>query len=151
MSPAPAHVLEKVAGENLEYTIKRASAVSFDSSLVVLAPSPGRGNGLFLAKDVPADCAVISGMAIEISAAEYPLFDESNASNYAFEHPRDEKAALLVLGLPSFLNHSKTPNCRYNWDYYEGIGWVLSMISLRPLTAGTELTFDYECSWFDVV
>jgi hypothetical protein len=133
----PATVLRTVTDENLEYTVKKSSRVDINSSLVYIAPSLGRG--------------IASGPGIEIAPTEWEAFDKTNPSNYAFEHPRDVNAAILVLGLPSILNHSRTPNCRYQWDYHEGICWVLNMITLSDLKADTELTFDYECSWFDVV
>lgn len=147
----PATVLRTVTDENLEYTVKKSSRVDINSSLVYIAPSLGRGNGLFLAKDVPAGTIIASGPGIEIAPEEWEAFDKTNPSNYAFEHPRDVNAAILVLGLPSILNHNRTPNCRYQWDHHEGICWVLNMITLSDLKADTELTFDYECSWFDVV
>jgi SET domain len=125
------------------------TATNFNNSLVCVSLSGKRGRGIFAVSDTAANSLLCSSPCLEIPQSEIVVLWDINPGSYIFQHPLHEDMGMLAFGLTSIVNHSATPNCRVGWRHDPQIGWILDIISLVDMTAGTELTFDYEGVWFD--
>jgi len=112
-----------------------------------------KGYGAFAAKDIPANTFVVEYVGDVIDKAEVArrkkLYQESgNPHFYLMEvGPNVTIDAGMAGGLARFLNHSCDPNCMtQKWQV--GQETRVAMFSTRDITAGEELSYDYQWSHF---
>ena len=99
------------------------------------APSKIHGYGVFASRKIAKDEV--------IAVWDGPYADKLPDDDYASYYLRVPSGRWLVgFGgdyAESFINHSKTPNTYVKWK-----GDVASLIALRDIKQGEEVTFDYE-------
>lgn len=108
------------------------------------------GRGLFALVPIAAGTLIDRACSIEIDAEQtVPLDAMQPLGDFYFEHPADKRAGLMALGLMSLCNHADDPNADIRWQWQPDIGWIASLVSLRPIAAGEEITYRYKCAlWF---
>ncbi|GAB4156199.1 MAG: hypothetical protein Tsb0016_27710 [Sphingomonadales bacterium] len=112
---------------------------------------PGKGRGIIALADLAADAVLDVAATVALDGQACALLEQTPAGQYYFAHPADPDQGLLVLGLPSLLNHSDTPNVTVAWSHDPALGWLAITKTLRPVRKGEELTRQYACPpWFAV-
>ncbi|RME65049.1 MAG: SET domain-containing protein-lysine N-methyltransferase [Alphaproteobacteria bacterium] len=118
---------------------------------IALDAIAGKGRGIVARVDLAASETVDVAATIDLDAADCAALDGTPAGEYYFAHPTCEERGLLVLGIPSLLNHSDFPNVRVDWRFDPTLGWLAATTTLRPVKAGEELLRTYACApWFRV-
>jgi SET domain-containing protein len=116
------------------------------AELVIVRESPGKGRGVFAARDIPAGTVVSVAHAIPFptdALAGTPL------EHHAFDYEQDDQDC-IVLGVQQLMNHADAPNCRCAWEVANGGQRMHKVSTVRNVKAGEELTFDYEVPlWFN--
>jgi SET domain-containing protein len=78
------------------------------------------------------------------------LLDRTILHDYYFQWddgPENEGRGAVALGLVSLCNHSRQPNARAQRNPARH---TLDLVALSPITAGDEITIDYDCAlWFE--
>jgi hypothetical protein len=114
-----------------------------DEEAFVVRPSPAHGLGVFATRDVLAGTRVAEYTGDRISHAQ---------AAERYDDERDEQVHTLLFtvdrttvidgatgdGIARYVNHSCEPNC----DAFLEDGRIY-LETIRPVAAGTELTFDY--------
>jgi hypothetical protein len=103
--------------------------------LLVCRPSTLHGRGIFATTAVRTGQVVDSGPVLLIDDDE---ISETLIGWYVFSYDDDRSA--LCLGHASMLNHSTNPNAEVHFDE-EGPSY--SVIAVRAIPAGAEITIDY--------
>lgn len=112
---------------------------------------PGKGRGIVALADLAADAVLDVAATVALDGQACALLEQTPAGQYYFAHPADPDQGLLVLGLPSLLNHADTPNVRVDWHFDAALGWLAITRTLHPIRKGEELTRTYACPpWFPV-
>lgn len=112
--------------------------------------SPGRGRGLFAFQAIPAGALIERACTIPIAAEQCSVLDGLQPlGDFYFQHPEDDAAGLLVLGLASLCNHADPANAEVLFVPGGGLGWLADLIALRAIREGEEITYRYRCPlWF---
>jgi SET domain-containing protein len=105
-----------------------------------IAPSEGRGNGMFTAHDLEKGDTIEVCPYISIPAKELKVIHETVFHDYYFLMPDDEKAACLILGYGSIYNHNSKPNAEVIFDL---LNERIEFQSMRDIEAGEEIFIDY--------
>jgi SET domain-containing protein len=118
-----------------------------------LAPSPIHGVGVFALKDIPPNTIVfrldIEWVKIPISflnrvnseiAALYKQFLRQDIESETIYVPQ---TGFSSIGINFYLNHSTTPNCKYDIESN-------FIISKDQIYSGQELTYDYRVHGYRV-
>lgn len=113
--------------------------------LVELRQIDGMGRGVIAKKAIPAGKVLGRAETIEISPADDALIEKSIVYNYVWQHRSKSDWSLLPFGWISFLNHSRTPNCRAVW-FEADTGWVIELVTARAIEPGEQLFIDYGCT-----
>lgn len=112
-----------------------------------LLQTPDRGWGVFTRDALPAELVVEDAVVLPMSAADRIHLDQTSLHDYIFEwHPEGVPGCCLALGWLSLFNHSYTANCEYAMDYEAA---TMRIETVRPVTAGEELTINYNGDWND--
>jgi len=107
--------------------------VTTHSDLVVAGPSPVHGTGVY------ARCAIEAGR--HIGRYEGTPTDQDGTYVLWVAENGDDWEGIEGTGVLRYLNHSRTPNTRFDGaDLY----------AERDIEAGEELYFDYGEDWADV-
>jgi len=102
--------------------------------LVETRDSPTHGTGVFALQDIPR-CTLIGtyhGSPTAVDGTHVLWIDEGDGDGFR---------GIDGIGVLRFLNHSRTPNV-----WFDG----RDLYSLRNVSAGEELFFDYGEHWTDV-
>ena len=84
---------------------------------------------------------------IVMAPADRPHLDKTLLHDYIFEwNPNDEKACCMALGWIPIYNHSFSSNCEYEMDYE---AQIMRIHTVREISAGEELTINYNGDWND--
>lgn len=130
-----------MSAKNLSHNL--ATLDEIDSHIAVR--SAGRmGRGIFAAKSITAGRLLGDFFSVEIDPIESTALLHTPVNWYVWEHRLNPQASLLPMGWISFLNHSRSPNCRVIWQQTQ-IGWKAEVWSTRPITSGEQLFIDYGC------
>jgi uncharacterized protein len=109
------------------------------------ADSPGKGRGVFTTLTLEADKVVECSPVIVMDAEARKLLDQTLLHDYIFEWQAEGRNdCCLALGYLSVYNHSFTSNCEYFMDYDTN---TMSIKTIRPISAGEELTINYNGDW----
>ncbi len=114
----------------------------FLSPSIAVRTIPGKGRGVvatdWIAPGETVECSpILICPAGAIPETGHPL------SDYVFGYGED---LAVGLGYASLYNHSRNPNCRWEFD---DVLPVIRIIALREIVAGDELTIDYGIAlWF---
>lgn len=108
---------------------------------VFVAPSPGRGRGVFAARRFePGDIIEICPV-IPLSQGDARKLDDTALRDYYFGWGKDRAEAGIVLGYGSLYNHAFAPNAEHRKHVDDGI---MSVIAVRPIAVGEEIFIRYE-------
>ena len=105
-----------------------------------IAPSDGRGNGMFTAHDLEAGDTIEVCPYISIPSTQLPAIHETVFHDYYFLMPHDETAACLILGYGCIYNHRREPNAEVIFDIPNE---RIEFQSTRAISAGEEIFIDY--------
>ncbi|NEO34175.1 MAG: SET domain-containing protein [Symploca sp. SIO3C6] len=81
---------------------------------------PEKGRGIVATKLIPKGTLIEAAPVVSLPAEQIPLIDQTEVFKYYFVIPSEyeknqEVQGLLVFGISSFCNHSKTPNAYVKW------------------------------------
>ncbi|TDX00728.1 SET domain-containing protein-lysine N-methyltransferase [Dinghuibacter silviterrae] len=120
-----------------------------------IAPSEGRGRGVYTRDALPADTIVEVSPVLVLSGEERKLLDQTLLHDYIFEWGEQKDKCCVAWGFVSMYNHRSPSNCEYFMDYAEEIIFVKTVV---PIAAGEELTINYNGTaenkdpvWFEAI
>lgn len=123
--------------------------------LIGVGHYPGRGRGVMALRDIPPGSRIERCPVLIIPEQDRAKTDQTVIFSYVFmwEHETTEQdlykgfgRAAIALGLSSLLNHSPKPNATFV-RHIEAL--ELELRSLLPISAGEEITIDYQMDlWF---
>jgi SET domain-containing protein len=111
---------------------------------VTVRESPGKGRGVFAARDISAGtvldlahCIPFPKDALKGTPIEHHLFD-----------CEQDNQKCIVLGVQQLVNHADAPNC--DWEVVvDGGQRMHKLYTMRDIKAGEELSIDYGVPlWF---
>jgi uncharacterized protein len=113
-----------------------------------------KGRGVFARSAIAAGALIEAAPVVILSAADCPLVDQTILHDYYFDWDggpgpdlQGEGRGAIALGLVSLCNHSRRPCARVRRNLARA---TLDLIALVPITAGDEITIDYNCPlWFE--
>jgi SET domain-containing protein len=106
-----------------------------------LAPSPGRGRGVFTEIPIEKDTVLEIAPVIVLSAKERLLIDQTRLHDYIFVWGPDGNQCAMALGYVPMYNHCSPSNCEYEME------WETELIrihAVRDIEAGEELFINYQ-------
>jgi SET domain-containing protein len=107
--------------------------------------SPGKGRGVFAARDISAGTLVSVAHCIPFPT---DALKGTPIEHHAFDYEQDNQDC-IVLGVQQFMNHADAPNCSYEWEVVDGGQRVHKVYTVRDIKAGEELSIDYGVPlWF---
>jgi SET domain-containing protein len=115
------------------------------SELVTVQESPGKGRGVFAARDIFAGTVISVAHAIPFPT---DALDGTPIEGHQFDYEQDDQDC-IVLGVQQLINHADAPNCRCVWEVVDGQR-MHKVFTVRDIKTGEELTIDYEVPlWFE--
>lgn len=111
---------------------------------LVIAPTGGKGRGVFTTADIEKGVVVEIAPVIVMTREERKLLDQTLLHDYIFEWGQDPKGCCMALGYIPIYNHSYRSNCEYEMDYEEEL---ISVKAVRFIKAGEELSINYNGDW----
>ncbi len=106
--------------------------------------SSKKGKGLFAKQQIKKGTIIDIANVILISNKDYELIDKTIVSNYCFiwENPKykSKYKMALAMSICQFMNHSYTPNVRYEYQYKND---SIKFIAIRGISKDEELTMNY--------
>ena len=102
--------------------------------------APGKGRGVFAARDFEKDEVIERCPIVLLPPEQYPQYAATLLADYGFRWRQYPGATAIPLGYGCIYNHSADPNARLINDTTAG---AIKFISIRPITAGEEITFHY--------
>ena len=116
------------------------------AEFVIVRESPGKGRGVFAARDISAGTVVSVAHAIPFPT---DALEGTPLEHHSFDYEQDNQDC-IVLGVQQLMNHADAPNCRCEWEVVDGGQRMHKVYTVRDVKAGEELTFDYEVPlWFN--
>jgi SET domain-containing protein len=124
-----------------EFRAPMGVALSMILPTLFLAPSPGRGRGVFT--EVPIEKGTILEIApvIVLSANERAFIDQTRLHDYIFLWGEHSDQCAMALGYVPMYNHRSPSNCEYEME------WDTELIRIRAvqdIEAGEELFINYQ-------
>ena len=118
-----------------------------------IRPVPGKGRGVFAARDLAEGEFLDEAQVLLISADDAARLEETPLGHHYFhwEGADDDERwrGAVALGPVSLVNHSANANAGV-WQDFER--QLLVLEALRPIAAGEEILIDYEVElWFDPI
>ena len=114
---------------------------------IYIANAESKGRGIYCKTDLPADVVIEIAPVIVMSEDDRKLLDKTLLHDYIFEWtPDGARRCCMALGYVPIYNHSYTSNCEYVMNYEEQ---TISILTMRPIPAGEELTINYTGDWDD--
>ena len=124
-----------------------ARIVLAEPGLLKLVPIKGKGRGVVTTRAIKKGVEVEASPIIRMKKRDR-LDRDCVLSNYPFEWDDPPYIQAFPLGFAGLLNHSDKPNCKIEAEIE---GEVLCITTLRNVSAGEELTWNYGIDpWFDV-
>lgn len=111
-----------------------------------IAPSSGRGRGMFTSEDIAKDTVIEISPVVIMSAEERKLLDQTLLHDYIFEWGEKSELCCMSLGYVPVYNHAYSSNCEYEMDFDTEL---ISIKAVRDIKAGEELFINYNGQWDD--
>ncbi len=105
-----------------------------------------KGRGVFTSKAIPAETLIETSPVIVLSPEDRQKVEDTGLYYYIFEWGDATDHGAVGLGYVSMYNHESPSNCEYLMDYEEK---TISIVTMRPIKAGEELTINYSAGWDD--
>jgi len=106
--------------------------------------SETKGKGLFAKKDIRKSSLIDTAHVILIPNKDYKIIEKTSLSNYCFvwENPKykSKYKNAVAMSICQFMNHSYTPNVRYEYNYKND---SIKFIAMRKILKDEELTINY--------
>jgi hypothetical protein len=119
------------------------------SNRLEIRSDPVKGRGIFAREPIAAGTLIEGAPVIIVPAEQCPLLDRTILHDYYFHwdgDPDDNGRGAVALGLVALCNHSRRPNARARRNLAQD---TLDLVALSPISAGDEVTIDYNCPlWF---
>ncbi len=107
----------------------------------------GKGRGMFTDEPLPEGLIIETAPVIVMPAEDRKLLDQTLLHDYIFEwQPEGQDQCCMALGNVPVYNHSYKSNCEYFMNYEDQ---TISVITIRTIEAGEELTINYNGDWND--
>lgn len=107
----------------------------------------GKGRGVYCLSVLKADQVIEIAPVIVMSEDDRKILDKTLLHDYIFEWtPEGAKMCCMALGYVPLYNHSYASNCEYVMNYEEQ---TISILTMRDIPAGEELTINYNGDWDD--
>jgi Proteins containing SET domain len=97
-----------------------------------------KGRGIFTSKFIPADTLIETSHVIVMDNKDWEKLNHTVMYYYIFEW--DKNQCCMATGYVPLYNHACPSNCEYYMDYKKNI---ITIISVRDIKAGEELTINY--------
>jgi SET domain-containing protein len=113
-----------------------------------LAPSEGRGRGVFTQE--PIECGTLIEIApvIVLSAADRKYLDQTRLHDYIFVWGEQGDLCAMALGYAPMYNHASPSNCEYEMEWDSAL---IRIRTVRDIKAGEELFINYQGDWNSTV
>ncbi len=106
-----------------------------------------KGRGMFTEVFLPEGKIIETAPVIVMSGEDRKLLDKTLLHDYIFEwNPEGVDMCCMALGNVPIYNHSYESNCEYFMNYEED---TISVITMRDIEPGEELTINYNGDWND--
>ena len=119
------------------------------SNRLEIRSDPVKGRGIFAREPIAAGTLIEAAPVIIVPAEQCPLLDRTILHDYYFHwdgDPDGDGRGAVALGLVALCNHSRRPNARARRNLAQD---TLDLVALSPISAGDEVTIDYNCPlWF---
>ncbi len=107
----------------------------------------GKGRGVFCKKHIEADTLIEKSPVIVMDETAKTLLDKTPLHDYIFEwQPEGRSMCCMAMGYVPVYNHDAASNCEYVMDYEAE---TISIVTMRSIDAGEELTINYNGDWDD--
>jgi SET domain-containing protein len=109
----------------------------YDSAMLYIAESPGKGRGVFAAERIPAGALIERAPVIVVPTGQWELMHKTILCDFYFawgEH------SAIALGYGSLYNHSYQPNARFVKQLTEQ---VIEFYALRDIEPDEEILINY--------
>ena len=103
---------------------------------------PGRGLGLTACSFIDPGTKIDDCFTWELPKRDIKHVTETALNGNYFEHPLCSQRGLVAIGHISLINHDPEPNCEWRMVQVHD-RWMVEAWSIRCLSSGEELTFDY--------
>lgn len=118
-----------------------------------LGASPGKGRGVFAARDIARGELIERAPVLVLPPSDADAVDDTMLQPYLYEWGSDGESRGLPLGYGAVYNHSLEPNAWVEMDYDRA---EMSVIALRDIGQGEEILVNYNGEpedrgpgWFD--
>ena len=103
---------------------------------------PGRGLGLTACSIIDPRTKIDDCFTWELPRRDIKHVTETVLNGNYFEHPLNSQRGLVAIGHISLINHDPEPNCEWRIIQVHD-RWMVEAWSIRRVSTGEELTFDY--------
>ena len=112
--------------------------------ILYLAPSPGRGRGVFTQEAIQEGTVIEIAPVIVMSAQDRSFIDQTKLHDYIFVWGEKEDRCAMALGYVPMYNHSAPSNCDYEMEWETELIRVKTVRNIEP---GEELFINYQGDW----
>ena len=114
---------------------------------IYIDAAKGKGRGVYCSSDLKADEVIEIAPVIVMTEEDRKILDKTLLHDYIFEWtPEGAKMCCMALGYVPIYNHSYSSNCEYVMNYEVQ---TISILTMRDIPAGEELTINYNGDWDD--
>lgn len=111
-----------------------------------IAPTEGRGRGVFTSEALEAQQLIEVAPVIVMSQEDRLLLDQTLLHDYIFEWNPSANECCMALGYVPVYNHACPSNCEYEMDYPAAL---IRIRATRAIEAGEELFINYNGNFDD--
>jgi SET domain-containing protein len=112
--------------------------------ILFLAPSPGRGRGVFTQEAIAANTILEIAPVIVLPAADRQQIDRTRLHDYIFVWGEQGDQCAMALGYVPLYNHASPSNCEYEMEWANEL---IRIRAVRDIAAGEELFINYQGDW----
>lgn len=123
---------------------RRSTPFNFLLPGIYIAPSGGKGRGVYTSARIPARTLIEVAPVIVMSGADRVLLDQTLLHDYIFEWGESTDECCMALGYVPLYNHSYRSNCEYEMDFRQSL---IKIKTVRPVEAAEELVINYNGDW----
>jgi len=112
--------------------------------ILFLAPSPGRGRGVFTQEAIRKDTVLEIAPVIVLTAEDRLHLDRTRLHDYIFVWGEQGDQCAMALGYVPMYNHASPSNCEYEMDWGSE---SIRVRAVRDIEPGEELFINYQGDW----